>query len=255
MADSYPCPHCGEYLEVPPELRRTPVRCASCQKVFTPGASNDVNDEVPTVGRRRGRDDFAEPRKRGSRKVLWIVIGVLLLGGLVCCGGIGFMAMKMFKPTWQPFQSAAGQFTTKFPAPPTEAASLFPDRDDQKVMEVTATRTMLGQPYEEYFITYFTLTAADKKMPTDDLLNELANKLTTIHSGTLSRPRIRISPGGHEGLEFALDIDNNTHLQARIILANNRAYIIGVNGLGKPDESPWVREFLDAFTPTEAAKK
>jgi DNA-directed RNA polymerase subunit RPC12/RpoP len=34
----YVCPHCGEELDIPEELRNRTVRCVACREVFAPAA-------------------------------------------------------------------------------------------------------------------------------------------------------------------------------------------------------------------------
>jgi len=244
MNESYPCPQCGEVLEIPPEMARQPVRCGACAKVFTPGEAAEF-EAAPRRRRRR------EPTPSG-RRTLFIVLGIVGVLGLLCCGGLGFIIYKMMNPVWQPYDSPAGQFTAKFPSGPVTAGSVATGRGAETASGVVATRELLQ---EDFFVYMVPLSLADSVRKSDKLLQELADGLVKQSGATEERPRVLRSFAGSEALELAMEEIDGRHTQMRIVLANDRAYLVGVTGPGHPDGSPWVQEFLDAFYPTDPAVK
>ena len=94
------------------------------------------------------------------------------------------------------------------------------------------------------------LPDADLEKKSDKLLNEFADGLLLQNpNSSEARPRFARSFGGNEAMDVCLELDDDRFLQARIVLANKKAYIVSVTGPGQPDGSPWVQEFLDAFQP------
>jgi hypothetical protein len=252
MSQTYPCPNCGDYLDVPEEMARRPVRCATCQKVFTPAGGGLSEDDVDDRSARRNRYDDDPPRRK--RRVWPWVFGILGLALFCCCGTVLYMAQQFLNPDWQAFESQAQGFTAEFPAEVEEQVKLTGRADGEKAPVFRAVRTIIVD--EEYTIRCIPLTAKDRNRKPDTLLNELADAEISLHAvGRQMKPRVRRTYDGHEAMEFAVKMKAGTHLQARIVLAEKKAYILTVNGPGAPDQSSWVDKFFDNFKVVDEVKK
>ncbi|MGL4424426.1 MAG: hypothetical protein ACRCZF_27480 [Gemmataceae bacterium] len=259
------CPECREPLEIPAELCGQPVRCSACAHVFTPPpAGPEYFDDIPTVprsenqrSRRRSEDatndDRPPPRKRRKGMGLFAVLfGVFALLGCLCCGGIGVLTWQLMDPPFQPYTPPDEKFAAIFPADPR--ISVKPTGRATEIAASLEARREWAQ--ESFFIYHFDLTAADKKKPVEKVMNELADGLlSTTPNAREAIPRSPRTHQGHEALSFAFEVkatnwaEQNKFLQGRVIIANGRAYVIGVNGPGHPGEAPWVEKFLDGLEP------
>jgi hypothetical protein len=246
MNESHPCPQCGEYLEVPAAMLGQPVRCGNCSRIFTPRESLSAA-EFDAAPPRRRRRQYPETESRSStRRVLLIIFGVLGLLGLVCCGGLGYFVYVAMNPTWKPYDSPTGEFSGKFPGDPV-AGTCLSGRGKEIATEISAHRKFFQ---ENYFVYFISLTDADKRKDSDKLLDELADGLLAQNpASTEVRPRVKRTHGGHEAMDVCLELIDERHVQARIVLANGMAYVVGVTHQHQPDEAYWVIEFIDAFQP------
>src|SRR4051812_11148209 len=107
------CPHCGEELDIPSELRGRDVRCASCRNIFhaaadapapprasraasgrvqpgrdEPGRSTDDDDRAPW-------DDSPRRRRKSRMRWLWAMLGCGGVLAFVGCCGCGAFLMKL----------------------------------------------------------------------------------------------------------------------------------------------------------------
>jgi hypothetical protein len=248
MNESHPCPQCGEYLDVPAAMLGQPVRCGNCSRIFTPRESlSAVEFDAPIVQRRRRRDYPAAESRSSTRRVLLIIFGVLGLVGFVCCGGLVYFVYVAMNPTWKPYDSPTGEFSGKFPGDPV-AGTCLTGRGKEPATEISAHRKLFQ---ENYFVYFIPLTdPADKRKTSDTLLNEFADGLLTQNpASTEVRPRVKRTHGGHEAMDVCLELLDERHLQARIVLTDKYAYVVGVTHQHQPDEAYWVNEFIDAFQP------
>lgn len=257
MNDSHPCPKCGEVLEVPVEMLGRPVRCGACSTVFTPGqppATDDFAAEFDrSTPRRRQRPSPDEPAvsSGGARRLAFLMLGMFGLISCTCCGGIGYFVFAMFNPKWEQFESPAGEFTAKFPGP-TSTASRFTGRGGERADAILARRKFIQ---EDYFVYFVPLTKADTRKEPERILDELANGLMSQSPGAEEfRPRVQRSHAGFDALDMCIEHPDDRFTQARIVLTDTKAYVVGVTGPGEPDHKMWVEDFLNAFQPKAAGQ-
>lgn len=261
------CPNCGEGLDIPQELRGTPVRCASCMTVFTPDPALEgetrSDARPPRVARRVDdaaelKDDYDDerPRRRPARKKaglawLWILFGGFGLTTCACCGGFGFLVYNIENPTFQTFQSPEKEFSVDFPGPGKNGFPIKLTGIDMQVHECKR------EMYQELYFVYSGRVDADKvKAGPEALLDEVADEL--LKRAPLQQQGTRIS-ANYEGYP-AMDVtippggpfDEGTI--ARVILVNDRLYVIGINGQVLP-ESPRAEHFLSSLKFTQPEKK
>ena len=175
MSESYPCPQCGEVLDVPSALAHAPVRCGACSRVFTPREPTLASEfDAEPLPRKRRRRESEEPLDGGSngRRVLFIVFGVVGVCGLLCCGGLGFFIFKMMNPEWQAFESPEGHFTANFPKGKVTPGKQPTGRGGETAEGFVGRRPMIQ---EEYFVYYVPLNGDVRK--SEKLLHEIADAL------------------------------------------------------------------------------
>src|SRR5579883_709817 len=161
------CPNCGERLDIPADLRGTPVRCAVCTTVFTPPPAAADDDAPPArLARPTARplppagdeydDDQDRPRrrKRGGLAWLWVLFAGLGLVSCTCCGGFGVLWWNIENPTFQPYSSDEGRFAVEFPGPAYPKKLPLGDGEPMKGVEC---RREFAQ--ETYFVHYADLPA------------------------------------------------------------------------------------------------
>ena len=255
MSETYPCPQCGEVLDVPTALAHQPVRCGACSRVFTPREpvlAREFDSEPPPTGKRRRRRESDEPIEAGSsnRRVIFIVLGIVGICGLLCCGGIGFFVFKMMNPDWQAYDSADGQFTANFPRGKVVPGSQPTGRGGETASGVVARRPMMQ---EEFFVYYVDIPNEVRK--SEKVLHDIADGLMKQWPAAAEvRDRVLRGHAGFEAMDLCIQQDDDRYTQLRIVLANRKVYLVGVTGPGQPDGSPWVQEFLDSFQPTGDGK-
>ena len=250
MNESHPCPQCGEFLEVPREMLGQPVRCGTCSRIFTPRESLSAVefDAAPPPRRRRRRELDERETRSSTRRVLLIIFGVIGFFFLLCCGGVGYFAYVMFNPDWQPYDSQTGDFTAMFPEE-AQPGTCPTGRGGERATEISAHRKIFQEAYFVYFIS---LQKADHRKQTDRLLNEFADGLVNINSSSTEyRQRIPRAHAGYEAMDVCLQLNNDHFIQARIVIANDKAYVVGVRTPQDPDKAPWVLEFIDSFQPKD----
>lgn len=275
------CPQCREELDIPAEFRGRPVRCSACNGVFTPPA--DAADNVPVVPTRRpadrdsrrdfddrddpidrgDRDDGRESARRpGARRppppvqkssLLWLWLLLAGTGGVCClgCGGVARFAMRVADPDLVPYTSADGQFRAAFPGPPTVGTRADGDRT---ATTVEWKRMLMGQAFETYFVHSTDLkrpprgAAADKEA-------RIAADAVVNRQGFRQTRRTPVEYAGGAGYEVHAAGDGDEVAMARVIVAGDRLYVVGVRGRGlDPNDAMRVENFWAAFQLTDAPK-
>ncbi len=273
------CPQCREELDIPAEFRGRPVRCSACNGVFTPPA--DAGDDVPVAAVRRpadrdtGRDydDRDDPVDRGDgrevsrrpgsrrppppvRKSSFLWLWLLLAGtcGVCClgCAGIVRFSMRVADPTLIPYTSADGQFRAAFPGAPavgTKAAD-----NNRTTTTVEWKRMLMGQAVETYFVHSTDLKRTPPRNAADRLAREAADAVVN-RPGYRETKRLPVIFAGATGWEVhALGEDDEMTL-ARVFVAGDRLYVVGVSGHGlEPPNTQRVYKFWDEFQLTAAPK-
>lgn len=264
MPSPVTCPSCGERLDIPADLRGTPVRCAACMTVFTPPAAA-ADEEVPAVRPARpvraepapAEDEYTDDRdrprkKRGGARWVWVLLGLVGLSTCACCGGCGALVYYLENPTFQPYTSAEGRFAAEFPGP------VGPDTKRTLAgVEMSAVEARRDVAQESYFVYYGDVPAAKLKAGPEELLTKAADEL--LAKARAGQPTSK-QPSTHAG-HPAIDVHIQTEFMqpgmvARVVLAGKRLYVVGINGQVMP-EQPRAEHFLQSFQvtgPGEAKK-
>lgn len=264
MTELAACPRCGDALDIPVELLGKPVRCASCNTVFTPTAA----DAIPTAPRARRSadrprpspfDDYDEPTRPKSNGWVWVVmlLLVLLFGGLVmvCTGWMG----RIVNPKMTVHESAEGKFRVALPGTPTPVTR----NDDQgrPVIGLQAVRTV---NQETYLVLSAELPAAAKKVDLsddtarDELLAELARRhLPGLAAGTEARRQTQ-TVSKNPTLDVMFHQGGGLMKQVtvvRLVVANGRVYLLSVQGGNLEPHMWYVRRFFNSFEPGTVGKE
>ena len=273
------CPQCREELDIPAELRGRPVRCSACNGVFTP----PVADDVPVVPPRRpadrdpardddrddpvdrgGRDDGREfsrrpgsrrppppPARRGSFLWLWMLLAGT--GGVCClgCGGLLRFGMRVADPNLVPYTSEDGRFRAAFPGKPTVGTRADGDRP---TTTVEWKRMLMGQAFETYFIHTTDLKRPLRKAAADKEAKIAADAVVN-RPGFRETKRAAVDYAGGSGYEVHAAGEGDEVTMARVIVAGDRLYVVGVRGHGlDPNDAMRVEKFWDGFQLTDAPK-
>jgi hypothetical protein len=185
---------------------------------------------------------------------------LVLLGGLgllscVCCGGCGALLWYLENPTFESYTDPDGRFSVELPGPPIPQRIVLRD-GDPPLKGVEARRETAQE-------TYFVLVGEVPKPPrNDDDVNDFLQKAATdlaaakVRPGqpTTTRPLLHGNyPAVEVHVQFA-PLEPATGLVARVILAENRLYAIGVIGQIIPEQDR-VGHFLQSLQIPEPAKK
>ncbi|QDU95331.1 DUF1559 domain-containing protein [Lignipirellula cremea] len=85
MAIDFTCPHCGHQTSASEEYAGSSGPCANCGAMVTlPGEKSRFAESAST-------SKPAPAKRSGGMSTLFIVLGVLAAGGLVCCGGVALL--------------------------------------------------------------------------------------------------------------------------------------------------------------------
>ena len=259
------CPHCGDELDIPSELRGREVRCASCRNTFTAAADAPAPPRAnraaarPTDASRPTHDDDRAPwddsprrKRKGSLTWLWLLLG----GGgvLACfgCCGIGIVAFQIDNPEFVTHESQKGRFVASFPDTPLEAQRTG---DDGLTRECTeSTRELILGTEETYFVHYRDLPAApvgdDARQET--LQAACLRALAAQTPGTREKSRTKLTVGTYPAVDLFLTHPDNSATHVRFILAGKRIYAVGLMGPGLKANSMRLKKFLDEFRITSA---
>ena len=99
-----------------------------------------------------------------------------MLATCTCCGGFGYFVAEMMNPDFEPYQSPDGRFAAKFPGE-VRTGTRATGRDGETAKSVEASRAMLGQAFETYFVYSVDLTARDGQKKPSQVVDELADGL------------------------------------------------------------------------------
>lgn len=274
------CPNCREELEIPNELLGGDVRCGSCLEVFkaTAPPGSEVppplpdDDDRPRRPRRKSveptrnkpvpvsrRDDGYGPiefdpdrrQKKGVGATIWIVLGVFGLLGCGCCGIIGYLGIRTAMPDYKPFRDPDGRFVAEFPADVHEKTRATGVPRFGSVKSFEADRPLIQ---EKFFVYTVPLNDAEKKNPAQ-AIKALADGLRVANSAT-EVSREDTTHQGHEAVDLVVRVRRDQHVRARIIVADDRAYVIGVSAHDDPNEHAWLDHFFESFevVPPDAKK-
>ena len=255
MTDAVTCPNCRDQLDVPTELRARPVKCATCQTVFTvpkgPGAESPV--ARPSRGRSndRPREPDARPRKRGNG-IVWL----LLAGTTLVCVGLSLtfatLLDSVLSPAMQVHKSDEGKFQVEFPAVPQP---FIQTGEKGAVVKGLEAHREMGDG--RFFVKYYDLTKLQLAGDRDAVLTDaLKSEIASLAAGAEIQRQITTHAGFpaidvhlEQGGQFAKRIT-----VLRIILAGSRVYILGAQGQNQPPQFSYVQQFFISFQPLEKTK-
>lgn len=269
------CPHCGEELDIPSELRGRDVRCASCRNIFTaatdsPPPPRATRAGSPASARTTARPTYDDDRapwdelgrdvlagRRATRKMMHRLMLFLGCGGLLvfigCCG-CGFVAMQIENPEFVTHESPKGRFVAGFPEKPLEAQRVG---DDGLARECTeSTRELILGTEETYFVHYRDLPALPA---TDDARQETlqgaCERAKNQTPGTAEKLRTKTTVGTYPAVDLFLAYPDGTLTYVRFIVAGQRIYAVGLTAPGLQRDSMRLKKFLDAFQITSDDEK
>ena len=264
------CPNCGEELDIPPELRGSPVRCAACGDAFTPPIDIPAVPVAPRANRAEPRDnprdeagrseDEPRPRRRSAnrppRRGPNVLLWLMLLGtaGFCCLGCAGFIvfALGMLDPTLTDYESPDGRFTAAFPGPVEVSPQPLPGEGVLGPTTVyTHRRTILGgQLFDAYFVRSVELRGdpdeREKRRAVKEVLTELIGDGTEVN-------QTKANLDGAEATEVQVNYPRHKPqaetLVARVAVIGDRLYAVGLRGqaLDKPEQQQRALEFWSRF--------
>ena len=279
MATAFVCPTCGGTLKAGDEAVGKVVRCGGCRSTLrVPGASEEGNpppegsrsDEQtrpPSVEpirpkdepeRLRFEDDLPRPRRRrrpqsppprkGRGPVFWILttLACFVVMSVAVCGGV----FHLLQPKWYTHHSEVGGFRVELPA---RARADMPELAQAKQHpNVHIEGTILFGRFEEYSVVYTDIDPPDRRFQPDEaILTEAVRGFQTDTPGTRVVRDTRVTVSGHPGREVVFTHASEGTWIARMVVANNRLYILIAGGVGmSTDGNTRVRRFLDSFVVT-----
>ena len=258
MTDPVTCPNCRDHLDIPAELRGRPVRCATCQTVFTvpDHAGGEPPVARPSRANSRGRQRHPDDRRprRYSNGVVWF----LLFGTALVCGGLslfcGGVLVWAYNPPMQVHKSEEGRFQVEFPGEPQPFSQI-----GEKGVPVRGMESRPADGELRFFVKYYDLP---KKRPADGgdgeaVLTETMKAEIAALAGGTEIQRATTTHAGFPALDVQVEQDTpfakrNTVL--RVVLAGARVYVLGAQGQNQPPQVWYVRRFFISFQPAEKAK-
>ena len=257
------CPNCSEELDIPAELRGSPVRCAACGGAFTPPAAgvpvvrraerqeprDDPRDDGRAEERPRHRAPAGRPRRRSNAWVWLLALGVF---GVCCagCGGFAVLAVNLGNPELVDYAAPDGRFEAAFPGPVAVATRPQPKRGLLgPATEYEHRRTIAGQTIDTYFVRSVELRERPTPDAAEAAVARVADELAAEGKQASRRPALL---DGAEALELVVTYPDRVQkeaLVARVAVIGDRLYVVGVRGqaLNKPKEQVRVGEFWDRF--------
>ena len=281
-----PCPQCGEYLGVPPEFERGPIRCGACSRVIqshehsphqnsAPQSQADSrrdydDDDDSTRNTRLDDDGSRKPRKSRSRRdaeappsrprtnrLLFVLMGWLTLFGVVCCGCGGFVVWQVAKPEWEPYPTR--EFTVTFPKTPTFADTTYTSSEG-KTERLQQYVSQLPIQQQSFIVMHTPLPKGTGKVWREAQMNALLDELKK--SGQLgfqetSRTSMVIS--GQQGMEVE---GTGQHPQLgrstmilRLVPVERRMFVLVALGKDRPRMAANMQRFFDSFVVTPSVKE
>ncbi len=261
------CPNCRESLEIPNDLLGGDVRCGSCLEVFTaevPGG-RDVPPPLP-----QSFEEAPRPRKRGGRrnnvskadpaygaieydpdrkakKGMGPAVGILLLifglFGCGCCGVFGYFVVQTMDPDYKDYQAPDGRFVAVFPAEVQETTRPTGRKPGETVPSFEASRRFI----QETFFIYYVDLKPEEVRDSAKTIDELCQGLIKESSGT-ELLRTNRNHDGYSAADLRVRMPGRKRfIQARIVVGDNRGYVVGVRVQNNPDGMIWLDTFFDQF--------
>jgi hypothetical protein len=264
-----PCPQCGEYLGVPVEFERGPIRCGSCSRVIQPHEHSpqqnrtydDAKDDDPSTRntrldddgrskpRRSRRPDDDEPRKPRTNRFLMVAVGWMVLFGVVCCGCGGFLVWEAFKPSWEPYSTA--EFTVTFPKPPTYSDTAFTTAEG-KTERLQQYLSQLPLQQQAYVVMHTPLPKGSGKVWREAQMNAIVDELKKgSQFGFQETKRTNMIISGQQGMEVEgtglLPQVGKSTMVLRLVPVEKRMFILVAVGRDRGRMAANMQRFFDSF--------
>jgi hypothetical protein len=286
MAIELECPACFEKVRLEDSAAGQVVRCGVCMNTFRapgrpPAATRaEPPPDVPVAevvaepppprskarpvapprpeprrepARRRRRPErradpdagpSAAPQGRGA--AFWTAFAVCL--GLFVGVSFGAAAFVFATPSWREHESAAGGFTVELPAGPRQSLPRFGDAPAGTRVEGTAL-ALLG---EEFTVCYSDIPPERRRIQSDDaILKEGVAELARIYPGCVVTRDEPLTVSNFPARELVIDVPGKGLAVARLVVAEDRRFLVIAGGDGVSYDNPRVRRFLDSFAVTD----
>jgi|GEM_PF-1635126 len=269
MTDLVTCPKCRDQLDVPVEFRGQPVKCATCQTVFSvphgPSAEPPVArpSRSGSRGRPRDRSDDDPRSAKRSNGVVWF----LLFGTALVCGAIGFgcagLANWAYNPTMQVHKSEEGRFQVEFPEashPFSQAGDKVPKPLSQVAdngAPVKGIEVRLDMNEARYFVKYYDQSKKQAAQEPEAMLADAVKAEIAAVAGGVEAARSVTTHAGHPAIDVQIDQGSQFAKRVtilRVMLAGSRIYVLGTQGQNQLPQLWYVQRFFISFRPDEKAK-
>jgi len=256
MTDLVTCPKCRDQLDVPVEFRGQPVKCATCQMVFTVPSGAKAEPPVarpshPRGGPRDAFEDDRRPAKRSNGGVWFLLFGTALVCGGISAACAGF-SIWAYNPTMRPHKSDEGKFQIDFP----EDAKPFGEIGE-KGAAVKGVEARLPLNDSRFFVKYYEQTKKQAGQDADITLAEIAKAEIAALAGGVEAGRSLTKHAGHPALDVQIDQGSQFAKRVtilRIVLGGARVYVVGTQGQNQLPQLWYVQRFFISFQPAEKAK-
>lgn len=280
MAVEFTCPACEGTLRVGDGPAGRLVRCGGCMALlrvpkappFNPAeTADDLPPDVPTelvpvaypVGTHdpkpepvtvhprdsgRGEEDD-EPLAAVRGKRFWVSVSLLAftVGSCVCCG---LAAVVVPDPEWQEFDSPQGGYRVELPDVP-RADMAKQVRTQRPQVKQTIEGTTLWTRAEHFVVAFRDVERPRGGKSDAQILEEEVKAVTTdrkIRAVTRTEP---VTVSGFPGREFEYRYTNDGTVTGRVVVADNRIYVLVAGGQFTRPGDENVRRFLDSFAITD----
>jgi hypothetical protein len=245
------CPYCAEELEVPPAFAGRPVRCGSCQAVFTP-PSFEAAAAAETPDADSDPDDRTRPDPQAdspaSAAGVWGVILLTLIVTVPCTIGCVWAVAMFGFPQFRTVSDDFGQYKALFPGDPepinrkSDAGRLIRGHELQRIF-----------PPEFYFVYYVDLPKAMARDADALLAQETADLSEYLPPGVTETGRETTTHDGYPATDvmFRNPDPQASTVIVRCVLVSRpgavpRLYVVGIAGPVSPHDTR-VKRFFTGF--------
>ena len=280
-----PCPQCGEYLGVPVEFERGPIRCGACSRVIqahehspqqnrTPQSAADTrpyddddsarntrldDDGQPKQRKPRTRrdDDDAPPSKPRSKRLIWVLVGWLTVFGLMCCGCGGVAIWQVSKPEWSPYTTP--EFTATFPKTPTYSDTVY-TTGDGKTERLQQYLSQLPIQQQAFVVMHTPLPKGSGKVWREAQMNALVDELKKGGQfGFQETSRTNVVISGLPGIEVEGTCQHpqagRSTMIVRVLVFERRIYALVALGKDRKKMGEHMQRFFDSFIASPSTVK
>jgi hypothetical protein len=184
---------------------------------------------------------------RGRRFWASIMLLAFVMGTCVCCG---LAAVVVPDPDWQEFDSPRGGYRVLLPADPrSDMAKQV--RTQRPQVKQTIEGTTLWTRAENFVIAYRDVDRPPGGKSDAQFLDEEVRAVTTDHNIRAVLRDETITVSGFPAREFEYRYKNDGTVVGRVVVADNRIYVVVAGGRFTQPGDENVRRFLDSFEITD----